>query len=774
MNMAAVYSLIIAASTAVSVFMSNAVRLDVCRALFWSVIIYSVHTIKKPLTPFVYIAAVCMIFAVTNASFNDKKYDDFRQDYSGECIVTGRVCGFSEKENDNGVKRYAHIKAHIIGNKNGFKKLCGTFFKLELKDDIKEPAYGDIVTFAATPYYYEPPHNFGEFNYAGYMHSKGFVGIFSEPAKTAFRDGGFYPPKILYGLTSYLNNTIHKYIHGESAEFVCGILLGDRSGFSEKMTENIRLAGVSHITAVSGMHTAILAAFIIGFTNRFTKRRKTKALIASYILLIYMFMTGLSPSVVRASLMALCSMAGVLFGRRGNSFDVLIIIAAVMLSLNPELVFSPSFMLSFLATAGLLLFMPLLSGTKQNQLSKLLIMTLTANAFTLPYVLWNFGSFSVIGILVNLIVVPLLPYVFVGGMITALFGFLPPVGAAAGLFTETIVRVINGAISSAASGPGGQIYFSYKNFFFVIFWFLLLFLIYLGLKNMGEVSGKLFKVTAFLCVGTFLAGCLFNYISADNFSVTYLYVGHGDCALLNFPGGKKMLIDTGDVSGNTSRSEEFLKSYGIKKLDSVFISHSDSDHCGALENVLRECDVGTIYITAYSDINGISGDIQSLARHYDCPVKTLETGKIMRYNGAEIQIVYPESDYKDLSDNDSSMVMTVSFRGKKFVFTGDISSEIENALAERIGKCDVLKVSHHGSDTSTSKYFLETLKPGYAVVSASKPYSYKRDTIKDKLKESDIKAYFTYAHGAVKFTVFKNGKLKIKTKRREYINAEIE
>ena len=774
MNMAAVYSLIIALSTAASVFVSNAVRLDICRALFWSVIIYSFHTIKKPLTPFVYVATVCMIFAVTNASYNDKKYDDLKQDYSGECMVTGRVHGFSEKEDDNGVKRYVHIKAHIIGNKKSFKKLHGTFFKLELKDDMKEPPYGDIVTFAAAPYYYEPPHNFGEFNYAGYMHSKGFVGIFSKPEKMVFSDGGFYPPKILYTLTSYLNNMIHKYIHGESAEFVSGVLLGDRSGFSEKMTENIRLAGVSHITAVSGMHTAILAALIIGFANCFTKRRKTKALITSCVLLIYMFMTGLSPSVVRASLMALCSMAGVLFGRKGNSFDVLIIIAAVMLSLNPELVFSPSFMLSFLATAGLMIFMPLLAGEKQNQLSKLFFMTLIANAFTLPYVLWNFGSFSVIGILVNMIVVPLLPCVFVGGMLTAFLGFLPPVGAAAGMLTETIVKVINGVVSLAASVPGAQINFSYKNFFFVIFWFLLLLLIYLSLKNMGELSEKLVKVTALLCVGTFLAGCLFNYIQADNFSVTYLYVGHGDCALLNLPGGKKMLIDTGNFSGETSRSVDYLKSFGIKKLDSVFISHSDSDHCGALENVLRECDVGTIYITAYSDLNSMSDNIQSLAKHYDCPVKTLKTGNSMKYNGAEVRIIYPESDFKNLSDNDSSMVMAVSFRGKKFVFTGDISSEVEDTIAERIGKCDVLKVSHHGSDTSTSKYFLETLKPGYAVVSASKPYSYKRDTIKDKLKESDIKAYFTYAHGAVKFTVFKNGKLKIKTKRREYINAEIE
>ena len=774
MNTVAVYSLIVAASTAASVFASNAVRLDVCRALFLSVIIYSLHTIKKPLTPFVYIAAVCMIFAVTNASHNDKKYNDFRQDYSGECTVTGRICGFSEKEDDFGVKRYAHIKAHIIGNKNGFKKLHGTFFKLALKDDMKEPSYGDIVTFAATPYYYEPPHNFGEFNYAGYMHSKGFVGIFSAPEKTVFRDGGFYPPKILYALTSYINNMIHKYIHGESAELVCGVLLGDRSGFSEKMTENIRLAGVSHITAVSGMHTAILAALIISFANFFTKRRKMKVLIASGVLLIYMFMTGLSPSVVRASLMALCSMAGVFFGRKGNSFDVLIIIAAVMLSLNPELVFSPSFMLSFLATAGLLIFMPLLAGKKQNQLLKLLFMTLIANAFTLPYVLWNFGSFSVIGILVNMLVVPLLPCVFVSGMLTAILGFLPPAGAAVGFITETIVKLINGAVSFAASVPGGQINFSYKNFFFVIFWFLLLSLIYLSLKNMGEVSEKLVKVTAFLCVGTFFAGCLFNYIQADNFSVTYLYVGHGDCALLNLPGGKKMLIDTGDVSGETSKSADYLKSFGIKKLDSVFISHSDSDHCGALENVLRECDVGTVYITAYSALNGMSDNIQSLAKHYDCPVKTLKTGDIMKYNGAEVRVVYPESDYENLSDNDSSMVMTVSFRGKKFVFTGDISSEIENTLAEKIGKCDVLKVSHHGSDTSSSEYFLETLKPEYAVVSASKPYSYKKDTIKNKLYESDIKGYFTYAHGAVKFTVFKNGRLKIKTKRREYINAEIE
>ena len=131
-----------------------------------------------------------------------------------------------------------------------------------------------MLTFRATPHYYEEPYNFGEFNYKRYMQSRGYAGTCGKPQKLIIRRDGFYLPKIFYYTAEYIKKMIHSHVGGESADLVCGILIGDKSGFSERLSENISLAGISHITAVSGMHTSVLILFILWLSNIFTKRRK--------------------------------------------------------------------------------------------------------------------------------------------------------------------------------------------------------------------------------------------------------------------------------------------------------------------------------------------------------------------------------------------------------------------------------------------------------------------------------------------------------------------
>ncbi|MBE7060397.1 MAG: DNA internalization-related competence protein ComEC/Rec2 [Ruminococcaceae bacterium] len=775
MNVVVAGSLFTVIGIIISLFLIPTARMLLCSCTLLSLVLYRLKTRKAEHSGIVFVFAMCLIAGVLCVNLCDLSFENLENSFCDESTMQGRIVGFAETESYGETVKYADIRVKRIGC-NGNEKRINKLFRLNISDIDESLYYGDMLTFRATPHYYEEPYNFGEFNYKRYMQSRGYAGTCGKPQKLIIRRAGFYLPKIFYYTAEYIKKMIHSHVGGESADLVCGILIGDKSGFSERLSENISLAGISHITAVSGMHTSVLILFILWLSNIFTKRRKTKAYAVIAVLVFYMFMTGLSPSVVRASLMAMSTMAGLIMGRRGRASDTLVILATAMLVINPNLLFSPSFMLSFLATFGMITFMPLIATWKaaSSPFIQTLLITVFANVTTLPYVLWNFGMYSWIGVLVNIIVVPLIAYIFVGGMLTVFFGPVPLIGKLFGLFTRFLASLIIGVTGFVSEIPVGQMRFPKKNLLFVAAYIIFALMCYIAVKNRKSRGHFRYLPIAFvMCI---LLGYAADFADLNTFSVSFVYVGHGDCALVNLPGGRKILIDTGDSQNGRSSCAQYLSSEGISHIESVLISHSDSDHCGALENVLAKICADRIYVTDYSDKAGMNGKIYEAAEKYGCPVKTVSAGYKMKSGGAEFEIISPGKNGKNLSENDSSMVIKLTYGGKIFVFTGDISESVENAIADRIGKCDVLKIAHHGSETSTSQHFLNVLAPRYAVVSAGAelPYQYSKDKIRQKLQKNLIKGYYTYSHGTVKFAVSKNGSMSVRTKRGEYINAKIE
>ena len=423
-------------------------------------------------------------------------------------------------------------------------------------------------------------------------------------------------------------------------------------------------------------------------------------------------------------------------------------------------------MLSFISAAALIVFTPVVTAKLSTtyMLTETLIMTVIANLATLPYVLWNFEFYSWIGLFSNMLIVPLISFVFIGGFLTVCVGIIPPLGFLAGKLATGICTLVLNTTDFLANLPFGQYRVSCRNMFFIISYILLLCTCYVLLKPGKHQRTPLILFT--VCALFFYAGCFNRIINTRDFSVTYLYVGQGDSCVVNIPGGNTYLIDTGGLlTKNKSYCLTYLKNNGVRSLDGIMISHSDTDHCGALESIIKEIPTDKIYITENSRKNGSSDRIIKTAEKYGVEVVSVTAGNRLRCGDAVFQFIHPSADIGYLSLNDGSMAINLEYKNRNFFFTGDISSEYENHVASFVKNCDVLKVSHHGSDTSTSTEFIRMLDPDYAVISSgiNNIYSHPSNKVTRRLSRASVPTLITSKRGSVKFTVTKSGNMQMNT-----------
>lgn len=224
--------------------------------------------------------------------------------------------------------------------------------------------------------------------------------------------------------------------------------------------------------------------------------------------------------------------------------------------------------------------------------------------------------------------------------------------------------------------------------------------------------------------------CALSPINNPFFHVSYLDVGQGDSILIHGPlNSYNVLIDTGSTYNYSKLKKELYKE-GIKNIDYLIITHNDTDHSGNVDNL--KCDF---------NINNINYDKHSIS------IKDLNLNYIDLGN------------YTD--DNDNSLVYYLIYNDFSFLFTGDISSSVENIIYNKyhIKNIDVLKVSHHGSNSATSKYFVSMMLPKIAVISTSGQYNHPSTKVLDALKSFKVDTYITKDDGTIRIFVFDKFKI---------------
>ena len=513
----------------------------------------------------------------------------------------------------------------------------------------------------------------------------------------------------------------------DTAAFAKSLLLGDDSELAYETLTAFSLTGVRHIIAVSGLHVSIFLAMVCFFTK---KRPILTAIIGMPILFLFSAMVGFTPSIIRACTMQVMLWFALCINKEYDAPTAMSLAALVVLLQNPWEASTVSFQLSFGSVAGILLFagpiqayfQRLLGSKKSWRVLRLvfasLSVSLSANVLILPMLAYYFGTVSLIGLLANLLILWVVPVTFGGILLVCCLGSFWISGACtAAVLVSVPIRYIVHVPEILAEIPLAAVYTQSKT---VIIWIVLSYVMVVILmlrkrKNIKLlVSGCTFALCAALLVSFLLP-------LRDNYRMTVLDVGQGQCILLQSD-GKTFMVDCGGDSGESTADLAIgtLYSQGITRLDGLILTHYDEDHAGGAEYLLKRLKVEMLFLPQKSDDTGLETAIRDAASG---KVVTVDKDMLLSFGTTQLTI-FSSQDLQ--STNESSLCVLFQRENCDILITGDRGTTGELLLLHtgRIPDLDILVAGHHGSESSTGEFLLKSTKPETVVISVGADNSY--------------------------------------------------
>lgn len=537
--------------------------------------------------------------------------------------------------------------------------------------------------------------------------------------------------------------------------FAKALLLGDRSDIDYQTNTVFKVSGISHVIAVSGLHVSILFGLIQMIT---AKRRFWTALIGIPVVLLFAAVAGFTPSITRAAIMQILVMSASLLNKEYDGPTALSFAALVMVLINPMVMISVSFQLSFACMAGIQLFSEPLNlwlteimqpgKRKRKWISAIasgISVTLSAMVLTSALVAVHFETISLVSIITNLATLWVITFVFYGIILACVLAWVQiGVGTFVAGIVAWLIRYVLTVSAALAEIPMAAVY---TRSGYIVAWLVfayVLLAVFLLLKT-RPVAVFLAALIGSLCI---CVGLSWAVPLKDSYRMTVLDVGQGQAILLQSD-GKTFLVDCGGDSDSETADTvaETLLSQGIRRLDGIILTHFDQDHAGAVEYLLTRIDTELILMPYALDENGVATRMRELVG--DGAVCLYEDLNIS-YDDTEITVFAPESFD---SGNESSLCVLFHKGNCDILITGDRGAAGEQILMKfhSLPQVDVLMVGHHGSKHSTSKALLETVRPNYAFISVGKgnAYGHPAAEILELLEEYGCVVYRTDENGTI-------------------------
>jgi len=575
-----------------------------------------------------------------------------------------------------------------------------------------------------------------------------------------------------------LGKFIEKNIPGTEGAILRALLLGDMGAVPRGVKDAYTRTGVNHILSISGFHVGIIAVFIFQILMQTAKTseflllrfnmRRFSMVVTLPILVLYLFLSGAAPATIRSVIMVAVFILAMVIERETDPIDSLMLAALIILAGSPPALFDLSFQLSFLAFWGILVLSPLfmapfqrVTGKTARKLLLFFMVSAAATAATILPVAYYFHRTTLTGLVSNFFIVPLLGYGSVIIGFTALpFVYLAPFIAKPLLLTAAfLVKISNAVIMLLVKIPTLPI-FNPSRLELAVFFLLLLAVTF--------IKARKIKLICCISLTVILIGSALTHGPPDKgtLTITFFSIGQGDSMLINFPYGRKMLIDGGGNPGESSWDigERLLApalwKLGVDRLDYMVLTHPDADHLQGLGYVATNFKVGEFWtgrsfpespeFQELVNVLGVRGVPVRMVNAATGPIIIGDT-RIEPLSPLDSRI--PPSSGDRPNRNDDSMVFRLVSGRFAALFTGDIGSDVEARLVEHPGllRCTVLKLPHHGSRFSSSMAFLKAAAPEIAVVSASYKNSYHlpaQETL-DRMQILGIRLYRTDLDGTV-------------------------
>lgn len=541
--------------------------------------------------------------------------------------------------------------------------------------------------------------------------------------------------------------------------FVRALLLGDTHLLTYEDDTALKVSGIRHIVAVSGLHVSILFAMV--YTVAF-RRRVSTALLGIPALLLFAAIAGFTPSISRACIMQILIILALLLNKEYDPPTALAFSALVLLAANPMTITSVSFQLSVGCVIGIFVF----SGRISNYLlekfghptgktigarfvrwvSSGAGVTLSAMVFTTPLTAYYFGAVSLIGVLTNLLTLWAVSFVFYGIVLTCVLGLIwLPLGKIIAWAISWLVRYILLVAKIFASFPLAAVYTC------SIYTTLWLFLCYLLLAVFLFARKKQPLLLLILMGAGLGASITASYIEPrlDDVRITVFDVGEGQSILLQ-SFGEYYLIDCGGSynDGVADTVSQSLLSQGVTKLDGLILTNYDADYAGGVLGLLSRVVTEKIYLPNITDTGEVK---QLLINKYSERINCVQSEVRITNEQSVLTMLAAPANKKN--ENESSLCVLFQAVNYDILITGDRGSAGEKALLEAydLPQLDLLVAGQHGDESSTSFEFLSQTLPAGVVISTGGNYGHPTKELLERLDAFGCRIWRTDQGGTIIF-----------------------
>ena len=632
--------------------------------------------------------------------------------------------------------------------------------------------YGKIITAKENFYHYdnnsvisadfrvslpEVQKNPGGFCYRSYLKRDGIYLQSWSVKNINYHHRKFSYKNYLITAKSRLLSTIDNLLSRENAAFIKAILLGERSAITYQKEELLQAAGASHLLAISGLHIAIIILIFSYFAFNIFAKRKNALLFITIFNLIYIVLVGARASIIRASIFALLYLWSEAFNREPDFINIISFSLIINLLINPYLLFTVGLQLSYLLVLTLYYLTPLLA----EYVNKIFAVSIAAQLASIPLIAYYFGQYAYIALITNLWVIPaisfLLPLILV---IVILSTFIAQLAYLFGPALNLILNIFFRALEFMTHIQGRMITISQPNLIIIFLYYIILFsLPYVFKKRIIELNEKKFSCFRKVLVLSFLIIFLliFSTFHSGLLEVHFIAVGQGDGIYIQFPDGQNMLVDTGPP-GYQGRNVEysilpFLNYKGVAKMDYLLISHFHDDHTGGVPALLEKKKVKNILIARAAERDQYKNFIIDYTENNQAiNLFYLSENNFLNIADCRFDFLNPPQDIIYRDENKNSLVFLLEYGSRSFIFTGDLYSCGEERIIKehQPGKIDVLKVGHHGSNTSSSPFFLDAIQADLAVIPVGRNnFNHPAEEVLKNLEQRKIKYFRTDQAGAV-------------------------
>lgn len=712
--------------------------------------------VKNYLTPKLVIFWYCIFFfAFFNASLRIKNSDALYQIAPQDKTIQGQIVSIPNK----------------VGNKTKF------FLKTEnaktlvtvYSDNDNSKLFNIGNTYICsgklrTPF---PASNPSQFDYGKYLRNFDvFTVFYANGNDCAIKNEKLNLKwQIIQGLNNVRTDIIYahsKCLKSPNLELLGGMVFGDDAiSPPEDLKISFQHSGLLHLLAASGMNVALIYGIWFFILRKLRVPFNTAVSSGIFIIILYTFMTGLGPSVIRAAFMLVFILVGKLIDRDAHSISLLSFVALLMLIYNPAYINDVGFQLSFLVTFGLLIMAPVVFDKVKsisNWLSGAIFIPIIAQIWVAPIQMYYFNSFSLYSVFANIVTLPFITVISFGGFISAVLAMIKPLAGQICLIFDFVLNPVLSflvAISDYfAKLPHSLINTPQPSVLQLFLYYAIVILITLLFK-----WGKNKKIISAIIVLSFALIVSCTKLPDNHLETIVFDVQNADAFLIKTPQDKYFLIDSAKQGYKTGKTQaqmiilSYLKDKGISNIEGFIITHFDSDHAGGAVDLIDNLSIKNIYVNSIDDKSHIAQNIYAISKN-----KFGSNLKLVKNN----EIIYKEGDLKirnftagvksKEADNENSIITLVSDKNFDELFMGDAGviafEKVKKYLPARI---EILKVGHHGAKNVVNKEFLDRLNPKTSIISTGlNNYGHPNGVTLDTLKQHAVKILRTDRQRAIK------------------------